>query len=362
MRHPNWKVIALVLMVVPLGCNLDSGTLGNGTGSGGSRPSGAGGAIGCGDPAGGGSCGQINVPIAPLSPDILIVQSRALSMADSWDNQPCQGGCGANSKWSDTSNTVTAAVGATASSINWGLAFYGVSTCGTTSKPYVPLGPMNSQAISTAFAANQPATGNPIETAINDAATYMRTLADPNPKYLLLVTDGLPNCMPGDTSTTADDSLGAEAAVLNARMAGVPTFVVGLATSSDATVTATLDQLALNGGEAQAGGTSSYFAATDSASLEQALTAIVGAAASCTLPLVDVPLNLTNVAVSATDGSGNNVKIRQDSSDGWTFTDSREVAIVLNGATCANLRSGAYTNFQFVYACDGVVICIDRGA
>ena len=58
MRHPNWKFIALVLMVVPLGCNLDSGTLGNGTGSGGSRPSGSGGAVGCGDPAGGGNCGQ----------------------------------------------------------------------------------------------------------------------------------------------------------------------------------------------------------------------------------------------------------------------------------------------------------------
>jgi hypothetical protein len=369
MRHLNWKFIAVALMVAPLGCNLDSETLGkvtgsggNQPGSGGNQPSGAGGAGGCGDPAGGGNCGQANVPIAPLPPDVLIVQSRALSMADGWDDQPCQGGCGANSKWSDTSSTVTAVVGATASSINWGLSFYGVSTCGTTSTPYVPLGPLNSQAISTAFAANQPATGNPIETAINDAATYMLTLADRNPKYLLLVTDGLPNCMPGDTSTTSDDSLGAEAAVLNARMAGVPTFVVGLATSSDATVTATLDQLALNGGEAQAGGTSSYFAVTDSASLEEALTAIVGAAASCTLPLIDVPTGLTNVAVSATDSSGHNVAIPEDSSDGWTFTDSSEVAIVLNGPACANLRSGAYTNFQLVYACAGVIICIDKGS
>ena len=359
MRHPNWKFIALVLSVVPLGCNLDPGTLGNGTGSGGSRPSGSGGAVGCGDPAGGGNCGQSSVPIAPLPPDILIVQSRALSMADGWDDQPCPGGCGASSKWSQTLAAVTAVVGATDSSINWGLDFYGVSTCGTTSMPDVPLGPMRSQAISLAFAANQPATGNPIETAVNDAATYLLTLPDPDPKYLLLVTDGLPNCMPGDTSTTTDDSLAAEAAVLNARMAGVRTFVVGLATSSDATATATLDQLALNGGEAQAGATSSYFAATDSASLEEALTAIVGAAASCTLPLIDVPVGLTNVAVSATDSSGHNVKIPQDSSDGWTFTDSSEVAIILNGAACANLKSGAYTNFQLVYACDGVIICIE---
>jgi hypothetical protein len=116
--------------------------------------------------------------------------------------------------------------------------------------------------------------------------------------------------------------------------------------------------MALNGGEAQAGGTSSYFAVTDSASLEAALTAIVGAVTSCTLPLAGVPVRLTNVAVSASDSSGNMVRIPQDPSDGWTFTNSTLNAIVLNGTACANLRSGSYTNFQFVYACDGVVICI----
>ena len=357
MRHPNWKFIALFLLA-PLGCNLDSGTLGNVTGSGGTPPSGAGGGGGCGDPS------QSNVPIAPLPPDVLILQSKALSMADGWDDQPCEGGggCGVSSKWSQALGAVTAIVGATDSNINWGLAFYGVSACGTTSTPYVPVGPMSSQAISSAFAANQPATGNPIETAIGDAATYMLTLTDPNPKYLVLVTDGLPNCMPGDTSTTADDSLGAEAAILQAKMAGVPTFVVGLATSSDATVSATLDQMAQGGGEAQAGGSSSYFAATDSASLAAALTAIVGAVTSCTLPLTDAPGQLTNVAVAATDASGHIVKIPEDPSDGWSFTDLSEDAILLKGMACANLRSGAYTNFQFVYACAGVIICIDRGS
>ena len=361
MRHPQWKFVALVLVLAPLGCNLDSGTLGTVGGTGGGPPSGTGGAVGCGAPAGGGNCGQSSVPIVPLPPDVLIVQSKALSMANGWDDQPCQGGCGAGSKWWQTLGAVTAVVEATDGSINWGLDFYGVSTCGTTSAPSVAVGPASAQAISSAFAANQPASGNPIETAVSDAATYLLGLADANPKYLLLVTDGLPDCMPGDTSTTADDSVGAEAAVASARMAGIPTFVVGLATSSDATASATLDQMALDGGEAQTGGTSSYLAVTDSASLEAALTAIVGAVASCTLPLTDVPAGLTNVAISARDSSGNNVKIPEDSSDGWTFTDSSEDAILLNGTPCANLRSGAYTNFQFVYACDGVIICIDKG-
>ena len=71
-----------------------------------------------------------------------------------------------------------------------------------------------------------------------------------------------------------------------------------------------------------------------------------------------MPPGLTNVAVSALESSGNIVRIPQDPSDGWTFTDSSEDAIILHGTPCANLRSGGYTNFQFVFACDAVVICI----
>ncbi len=213
MRHPNWKFTALALMAVPLCCNLDPGTLGGDrTGSGGSSPTGSGGTAGCGSPNGT-LCGQSNIPIVPLPADVLIVQSKALSMTDGWDDQPCPGGCGTSSKWSQSLGAITAVVASTDTSINWGLDFYGISTCGTTTMPYVPVGPANSQAILNAFTANQPATSNPIETAVNDAAAYLLTLTDPNPKYLLLVTDGLPNCMPGNTSTMADDSLGAEAAV-----------------------------------------------------------------------------------------------------------------------------------------------------
>ena len=71
-----------------------------------------------------------------------------------------------------------------------------------------------------------------------------------------------------------------------------------------------------------------------------------------------MPAGLTNVAVAAMESSGDLVKIPQDPSEGWTFTDSSEDAIILHGTPCENLRSGAYTNFQFFYACDAVVICI----
>lgn len=364
MLHPNWKLVALVLVAVPLGCNVDPATLGGTnaaggratTGAGGQSATGAGGRGGCSGP--GGSCGQSNIAITPLPADILIVQSKALSMVDGWDDQPCQGGCGASSKWSQASRAITTVVAETETTMNWGLVFYGASTCGTTTTPQVSVGPMSSQAVINAFAANQPATGNPIETAVNDAATYLLTLTYPNPKYLLLLTDGLPNCGPGDTSTTADDSLGAEAAVANAKMLGISTFVVGLATASDATATATLDQMALNGGQALASETSAYYSVTDTDSLVAALTAVVGAAASCTFALPQVPVGLTDVAVSAKDATGRIVVIPRDT-DGWSYADGSHDVITLDGAACANLRSGAYSNFQVSYACVDPSICLE---
>ncbi len=52
------------------------------------------------------------------------------------------------------------------------------------------------------------------------------------------------------------------------------------------------------------------------------------------------------------------VKVPLDPSDGWSFTDATMDAIILNGTACANLRSGAYSNFQFISACADVNICI----
>jgi len=64
------------------------------------------------------------------------------------------------------------------------------------------------------------------------------------------------------------------------------------------------------------------------------------------------------VAVSADDPTGKAVEIPQDPSNGWSYADSSMTTIILNGTVCSNLRTGAYTNFQFIYSCAGVIICI----
>jgi hypothetical protein len=250
---------------------------------------------------------------------------------------------------------------ATQTTVNWGLVFFGSdSMCGVSSTPIVPITPGNSyMPISQAYATNMPSSFTPTESAVNAAVTYMQTLTDTNPKYLLLATDGLPNCMPGDPNVMDDDSPGAVTAVTNALTAGFPTFVVGIGnTMGDAT----LNSLAQAGGEPQVGSADGnfFYEVNSTADLETALNKIVGLVASCTIPLTGVNGTLDKVAVSAKDASGNTVEIMQDPANGWSYTDTTMTTIVLNGTACANLQSATYSDFQFIYTCSTGTICIDR--
>ncbi len=389
-------VLGLVLAASAAGCGFSPGPAGQLTGAGGSETGSGGagltgsGAGGVGLSSGGGaggdlsgsggdvgltgsggtSCGQTNIDIMPLPPDILIVQDRSLSMTDNTNDMACPGGsasgdgnCGAASKWSQTTSALNTVLGQTDSSVNWGLYWLGDETaaCGVSANPAVMIEPSGYNDISGAFAANtftgQP--GTPTAAVMKSAVAYMKTLTDPNPKYLLLATDGEPNCPNGAATLNNNDDTGAEMAVANAFTAGFPTFVVGIATTTDVGATNALNAMAVAGGEPQANAATQYYAVTDSASLVTALDSILGIVASCKVSLAGAPSNLDNVAVSAQDPTGARVEIMQDPTNGWSF-DATKANIVLNGTACDELQNGTYTSFQFIYACAGVTICIDN--
>ena len=354
------------------------GTGGHGTGGtvvvGTGGEPGTGGDVGIGVDAAMPNCGQTSVSVMPLPPDILIVQDRSLSMTDDSNDQPCAGGtangdgmCGAASKWSQTIAAINQVVAQTQAKVNWGLMFLGdePAVCGAATAPVVDITPGDSaQPIQTALngVAFTGQIGTPTTAVMNNAVKYMQGLADPNPKYLLLATDGEPNCAAGPTGTTgnvgASDAVGAENAVAAANTAGFPTFVVGIATTSDAAATNALNTMAVNGGEPQVGAATQYYAVTDTAGLVSVLAQIIGKAASCTIPLTGVSGNLDKVAVSAKDAAGNAIEIMQDPVNGWSYTDATKTAIILNGDACNNLKSVTYTGFQFIYTCATGIIMI----
>jgi hypothetical protein len=392
-RLPNQILFGLLSLVPLVGCAFSPGVPGEETGSGGASSTGSGvgsggvsgittgqgltgGDIGVTGTAGTMGCGSGNVPIMPLPPDILIVQDRSGSMDDDQNDKTCNGGCGANSKWALVTAAINQVVSTTDTTVNWGLKFFADANaqCGVNAGVAVGVGTASGPAVATAITGSTTATGGvvngsytPTRAAVDAASAYLSTLTDPNSKYILLATDGLPNCPQGcggggmscTTTPNAAETANVEASITAAQAANFKTFVVGIATNSDAAANTALNGFAMAGGEPQAGAATQYYSVTDTASLVTALNAIIGITASCTISLATAPAGLTNVAISATDSTGKVVVVPKDPTNGWSF-DAGMKNIIINGSYCTSLQAGAYSNFVFNYACAGQKICIDK--
>jgi von Willebrand factor type A domain len=394
MRRLNGHLVKLALISVGLvACGFSPGPAGEGvtTGSSGSSGSsgnssgsgngGSGGGTlvitgvglngGGGDVTGGGgtmTCGVTNKPVMPEPPDVLIIQDKSASMNDDDSGNACNRNC--TSKWTELTTALSTVIQATDTSVNWGLKYFSDNNaCDASNAPAVAIAPTNGAAVTASITATRPGGNTPTRDAVSFGAQYLSTLTDTNPKFLLLATDGLPNCPVGcaaDTNpmgmcTTTDnpsEDMAAEMAVSMAAMMGYQTFVIGI--GNVATAQSTLNQLAVSGGQPQTGAATSYYAATDEASLEAALMAIVGKVASCTIPLPPDAVGQTNVAVSVQDSSNKATKVPQDNNNGWSYANAGMTSIQLNGSYCTGVKGGSYSNVEFLYSCNGMPICIDK--
>jgi hypothetical protein len=385
------RLLKLLLLSAFAGCGFTPGEAGppsgSGTGNGGNNGGGAAmgnpgsGNTGVGLQTGGGgdvgmtggNCGQASVPIEAVPPDVLIVEDKSGSMDEDDNGSNCNGGsCGANSKWSQMVSAVSSVVTSTDTQINWGLKFFSDdNACDASHPPVVAVGSGAGMSIARQFQMTSPNGNTPTRDAVATGAAYLAGLTDNNPKYMLLATDGLPNCPVGcagmsrpmgnctQTDNPSEDMAATQAIADALSMHGIKTFVIGVGNVS--TAQNTLNNFAMAGGLPQSGAATSYYAATDPQALENALTALVGAVFSCTVSLAGAPAGVTNVKVSAADQSmgGKNIAIAQDPANGWSF-DANHQNILLNGDSCNKLKNGTYTDLNFVYACEGTVICIDK--
>ena len=109
-----------------------------------------------------------------------------------------RGAAAAKSKWSEVSAALTQVVTNTDTTINWGIKFFSDNgACGASAAPAVAVGAGNGTAVASAIAGTTTGGNTPTRDAITSGAAYLATLTDTNPKYLLLATDGLPNCPVG---------------------------------------------------------------------------------------------------------------------------------------------------------------------
>jgi hypothetical protein len=206
----------------------------------------------------------------------------------------------------------------------------------------------NHDAITTSIGATKPSSYTPTRLAENAAAAYLKTVADTNPKYIVLATDGLPNCIPGETDTQMGDEAGAEQSIADALTAGFPTFVVGISTTGT-TADDTLNVMAMKGGVPRAG-TPSYYSVASTADLQAALKTITGQVVTCNYPLAAAAP--TNDPESLTVHIGG-MTVAQDPDNGWDYSGPDHTAIKLFGAACDSVTKNPQAKVEVFYGCPG---------
>ena len=181
-------------------------------------------------------------------------------------------------------------------------------------------------------------TSTPIPGALKGAHTALGTAIvgpdkSPTPKYVLLVTDGGPNCTIDAMSAnllsppsfftqcqmqsyTEMDSLTKD---------GIKSYVIGYDSASTPDLVPILDELAKRGGT----GETTHRLVTDENSLTSAIEAIAGQLTTCTFQLDQAPPDVNKIRVTV-DG------IDRANGDGWELIGDR--TIELRGKACSDLQ------------------------
>src|SRR5690606_29266290 len=180
-----------------------------------------------------------------------------------------------------------------------------------------------------------PGGGTPLADSLENARDYYGSApVNPNGRYVLVATDGLPNC-----ATTQGEALDrALAAIRGLRNDGIKTYVIGYTATSDADV---LDQLAA------AGGTGGHVSAESASELVDALQLVTKEAAvvSCEYQIENGPDRAGYLDVSV---GGAPVPHDPDHENGWDY-DPQTRTLTFYGQACDDLRTAGEGTIEAEY-------------
>ena len=320
---------------------------GNASGSGGASQSGAGsGGTAGGVPAKHPMCGSKTFGLTNIPPDLLVVEDKSGSMDQGPDGAACPRAMMGCSKWTQITTAINQVVMQTQASIRWGLKFFPDDNhCLVNDGAMVPIADNNAAMIAAGFAAQMPNGKTPTRVAVTSAGAYLTTLADPNPKYILLATDGLPNC--GEAQD--DDAMGAIQAVKDVAAMGVPVFVVGIGTVADAQ--ATLTAMAIAGGVPQAAAPR-YYPVASTAQLVTVLGTIGRMIGFCSFGLGSKPPDPNKIMVTA---DGATIPKDPTHANGWDY-GTGGTSIQLYGKTCEDAKAGKLKDINATFGCPDIVV------
>jgi hypothetical protein len=228
----------------------------------------------------------------------------------------------------------------------------------------VPPGPGTAATIIASFEAPLPGGGTPTADALSRAATALTA----HRRYLLLATDGAPNCNPdveppppACVCTSALSACLAEHGALNClddtrtigvitdlAATGIPTFVVGIEDRLRPVFSDALDAMAIAGGRPRSvPGERSFYSAESPEQLRAALAEITGSIADCGFVTPSLPAGDEHFTV-AIDG----VEIPEDATDGWSWTDRFWGELDLAGEACDRARVPGATVEALIDSCE----------
>ena len=286
-------------------------------------------------------------------PVLLVAQDKSGTMADTPD--PACPTC--PTKWSSAKDAVARLSQKFANRFRFAVEMFphDSTTFNCTTGTLVTPFPAATSDITAAYTSVAPGGGTPTAVSLDAASAYLKGLKLKEPAYVLLLTDGLPNCnlaldpatcspsQPacGDASGHGSpscgakgclDDQGANAAAGRVWAASYKVYVLGF----DASASANNDKAVLDG-IAAAGHTGAAYTASDPASLDAALDAIAFNAATCCKDVC-----VQGASECASDGRLR--KCEMDAQAGctnWTVSDCQAKSVCSGGVcqSCQDLCS-----------------------
>ncbi len=315
------------------------------------------GMLGDGDGDGDNVCEIIQATSEPKPPVILLLLDQSGSMNAS------EGG---TTRWAVATSSLDTIVSSFEAVAEFGLIGFpthlissdqdAAQTCNAELK--APPALNNLAAISSSIHSQAPSIGHtPVRAALNLARTELQKplYAEKN-KYVILVTDGLPNCKgiaPSSSATTGfanyEDPSDAVTALTGD---GVTTYVVGYAISGLNEWSEGIQHFAETYADnmAAAGGTEAHIPVSSGAELQTVLSDITASIAPCTFELSEAPRGGASYVRVSIDGTDYALD------DAWVLEGETTVVLHEDGPACAVLRDGGSHSLTIQVECEPVVV------
>ena len=273
----------------------------------------------------GGDCGQQEILITALPPNVLITLDRTGSMDSDVPNSGM-------TRYEVATDAVATLLQLYDGTINFGLNMFSACT-GNGCAPGTIVEPIGAASadINAAVAATMLCFSGDPETSVGvtlDALIGETSLQEPGrDNVILLITDGQDNCGGGGAMAAAG---------LLAQPVPVKVYVVGFSGDVNATELQAI---------ADASGTGQYLQADNAMELNNALQGVASSVASCTYVLNDMPQGSIFVFFD-NDPAG----VPNSSGDGWTY-DAGTNTVTFHGEACDRISDGTVDDIDIVFGC-----------